>query len=302
MRIGWCDTRSSDAIMGGMPPAPRPPTQDQTIAALLESTNRSILPIRKTFVQQPDGKRYVGGPLHKFVANQDQHGLDQYLLFHAKASGGDWTVTLGAPVWARAMGRQANSTGLTAVSKAWNRIEGHGLIRRSRSGRKAQIQLLREDGSGANYTRPKTAADDRWFSLPYEYWHEHWHQKLSLPGKAMLLIALSLDDGFYLPFPKAEEWYSISRNTAQRGMSDLVGHGLIEKDEEWVEETLSDIGHRLVVKYTLLPPFGPHEDRRKKEAANRRAKAGAVRKTKRRVSTPTKRTRALAATKGAALN
>jgi hypothetical protein len=285
--------------MCGMPSPPPPPTQDQTIAALLETTNRSALPIRKTFVQQRKGEGYVGGPLHKLVASQDQHGFDQYLLLHARASGGDWSVTRGAPMWARAMGREANPTGLTAVSKAWARLEKHRLIRRSRSGRRARIELLREDGSGDSYTRPKTGADP-WFNLTYDYWLDHWHQQLTLPGKAMLLIALSLDDGFYLPFTRVDAWYSISRNTAQRGMSDLVDNGLIEKDEEWVEDALSDIGHRVVVRYTLRPPFGPQQDRRVRKPATRRAKARAATKLKQPATGTTKKTRARA-TKGAAL-
>jgi hypothetical protein len=95
-----------------MTTVPPPPSHADTIAALLEATKRSVLPLRRTFVQQRKGKGWVGGPLSRFVANQDEHGLDQYLLFHAKASGGDWIVTLGAPVWARALGRDANATGL----------------------------------------------------------------------------------------------------------------------------------------------------------------------------------------------
>jgi hypothetical protein len=259
-----------------MPAAPPPPTQDQTIEALLDATKRSRVPIRTTFVQQRlDSNRYVGGPLSELVKAQDHNALEQYLLLHAKASGGDYKVTLEAAVWARVMGRSANPTGLTAISKAWKRLEKHGLIRRSRRGRRAQVELLCEDGNGGTYTRP-TTKDDPWFHLPHEYWLDHWHQKLDLPGKAVLLIALSLKDDFVLPFPRADAWYSLSRNTLQRGMSELVKHGLIEADEEWVEEPLSAIGHRQVTHYTLQPPFGPHAVRKERAAATAKAVAKAA--------------------------
>ena len=115
------------------------------------------------------------------------------------------------------------------------------------------------------YTRP-TSADDLWLNLPYRYWLDEWNQKLTLPGKALLLIALSLDDGFYLPLQKAQPWYGISRNTAQRGIADLIEHGLLDKAEEWVEAPLSDIGHRLVARYTLKQPFGPLSARKPKRS------------------------------------
>lgn len=249
-------------MMGVMPALPPPPSQERTILALLESTGRDDVPVRKTFVQQEQSKgHYVGGPLSRLVSNQDEHGLDLYLLLHAKASGGDWTVTLGAAVWARALGREANGTGLTAVSKAWNRLEKLELIRRSRNGQRAQVELLREDGSGESYSRP-TTEDDRWLNLSHRYWLDGWHKRLTLPAKAMLLVSLSLRDGFVLPFPRVPEWYTISRNTAQRGMRELLDRGLLTKGERWVEEPLSDIGYRLEVRYTLQAPFGPHKARK----------------------------------------
>jgi len=64
------------------------------------------------------------------------------------------------------------------------------------------VVLRCEAGRGDPYTRPRTATDDRWFNLPYDYWPQGWREKLNLPGKAMLLIALSLTTNFpcfYLP-------------------------------------------------------------------------------------------------------
>lgn len=244
--------------MGGMSNPPPPPSQQATIETLLSTSRRELVPIRKTFVQQGESRNRTGGPLAKLVANQDVAGLDQYLLLHAKASDGDWSVSLDAAVWARAMGRNATPNGLTATSKTWNRLEKVGLITRSRSGRKAKITLLCEDGHGGEYTRPRTASDDRWLRLPYDYWRKKWYSRLSLPGKAMLLIALSLDDGFYLPFDKVEAWYGISRNSAQRGMAELNTNDLLSGSTHWESAPLSAIGHKQVINYTLRAPFGPH--------------------------------------------
>lgn len=243
-----------------MPSAPPPPSQQRTIAALLENTGREAVPIRRSFVQDASGSG--PGPLARFVSHHDERALDLYLAFHAKASGGDYDVALPAPAWARVLGLSATDNGLTAVSKAWKRLEDMELISRGRSGRRARVVLLKEDGQGDDYVRPLTADDDRWFNLAHEYWSDGWFQRLDLPAKAMLLISLSLKNGFRLPFERAETWYGISRKTAQSGMKSLVDHDLIDRVDFWEEEPLSDIGHRQVIEYTLKAPFGPHPQKR----------------------------------------
>ncbi len=164
---------------------------------------------------------------------------------------------MDAPAWARVMDRDPTPTGLSAVSKAWTRLVKLGLVERSRQGRKAKLILLCEDGSGEPYTRPRTPGDGQYLKLPHAYWLQDWYTNLDLAAKATLLIALSLADGFYLPFDRVEDWYGISRNTAQRGMATLVDKGLLERDERWEPEPLSAIGYRPVIHYTLRPPFGP---------------------------------------------
>ena len=61
------------------------------------------------------------------------------------------------------------------------------------------MTLLREDGSGESFEYSHRAGD-WWLQLPYAYWMEGHFLTLSLPAKAMLLIALSLPDGFRLPY------------------------------------------------------------------------------------------------------
>lgn len=93
--------------------------------------------------------------------------------------------------------------------------------------------------------------------IPLEYWREGWHEKLSMPAKAVLLIALSLDDGFLLPIEKAKDWYALSRDTVQRGLAELQDHQLLAKTVEFKPTPLTPLGYTEQRRYTLQPPFGP---------------------------------------------
>ncbi|MGH3898935.1 MAG: hypothetical protein ACRDTA_11940 [Pseudonocardiaceae bacterium] len=103
------------------------------------------------------------------------------------------------------------------------RLVDRNLIERSRTGRRADLALLREDGSGAKYERPLGETKfERWLQLPHAYWIEGHYTDLSLPAKVILLIALSLDDGFALPQDRAPQWYGISADSADGGLRELV--------------------------------------------------------------------------------
>lgn len=157
--------------------------------------------------------------------------LDLYLLLKAVASSEPYNSRRAAGVWARAL----RHTGVTAdersISKIWNRLEQLGLITRFRHGRLADITLLREDGSGAGHVHP-SKENHPYLQLPVAYWlddEEGWCRALKLPGKAVLLIALSLSPGFVLPVEKAPAWYGISADTAQRGIAELVRRGALNR-------------------------------------------------------------------------
>ena len=57
------------------------------------------------------------------------------------------------------------------------------------------------------------AKDDAWFTLPHSYFLKGYDQSLSLPAKAMLLVALHLKDDAWLPSEYANEWFGISPTT-----------------------------------------------------------------------------------------
>ncbi len=97
-----------------------------------------------------------------------------------------------------------------------------------------------------------------YFKLPYEYWRQGWHQELTLPAKAMLLVALSHGDGFTLPYNKLAEWYGISATSGQRGLAELRNRGLLHRERHRRRDPESPVGFADVYHYQLLPPFGPN--------------------------------------------
>jgi hypothetical protein len=135
------------------------------------------------------------------------------------------------------------------------RLEDRKLVRRERSGRLSVVTLLREDGSGEEYERPPVTPDDTWFNLPYAYWLDEHHRTLSMPAKVMLLIALSLPAGFYLPYERAKPWYGISADSAGRGFRELAKAGLLVSAPQWVKNNRSHTGWIEQRHYTLTAPY-----------------------------------------------
>jgi hypothetical protein len=245
-----------------------------TRRALLERSGRPGVPIRKVFVQTPRklaaDQTKLAGPLSEFVRRGDLRGLHAYLMILAATSSGasadGWSTTLPIMVWARAFGTTASAeraAAATAVSKILHRLEGRRLIERRRSGRERRVRvtLLREDASGEPYTRPlgKSLAD-RFLTLSHAFWLDGWHDKLKLPGLAMLLVALN-ETGtkkpvFQLPAEHTPKWYGWSADTTERGLAELRDHGLLNSVTRIRKEPLSASGYGRINDYYLLPPFG----------------------------------------------
>lgn len=104
-----------------------------------------------------------------------------------------------------------------------------------------------------SYAHPGKAKGDRYFKLPFGYWDhdEPWCSVLSLPGKAMLLISLSLQPGFALPAERAPAWYGFSADTAQRGLAQLMKHGLLTRKWHRRKAPLIAAGYTYRAEYTL---------------------------------------------------
>lgn len=257
------------APVSGVPPIV---THEQTVGDLLAQSGRGMLPLRKQFVQQPRGSATRPGPLSGFVHDHDERALDLYLFVHALASSDPWTCTYPSETWARVLDLSStceSSSARAGVSKALRRLRDRELITRARDKRRAVVGLLREDGSGDPYTRPVTAADGTWLNLPYAYWREGHHKTLGLPGKAMLLVALSLPEPFVLPQERMPEWYGISADTAGRGLKELRQLQVLSTRTEYLVDHRSPTGYREVQHLTLT---GAYSAAARKRAASRRAR------------------------------
>lgn len=232
-------------------------TREETVAALLRRSRRKgdAVPIRRAFLQQRLHRRPQAGPLAMLVKSRDERALDLYLLFHAVASAEPWDVSLPSGVWARSLGLGTSKAAQSAVSKAWARLEKHGLIRRQRRRRLASITLLVEDGSGEPYRHP--AGTEPYLKVPYSYWlsDEAWYQTLPLAAKAMLLVALSQPPEFVLPVEKVRTWYGISPGTARRGLRELRNAEVLTARKEFKKAPLAPQGYTAQNVYALRPPF-----------------------------------------------
>ena len=239
-------------------------TSLETKEELLRKSQRRSkeVPIRKTFVQRGTRTSPKPGLLATFVRNHDELGLDLFLAVHAVASAEPYAVIQPAATMARAMGPRRIA--VPTISKAWSRLEGLKLIKRGqRSGRLATVFVLRDDGSGDPYSHPGAVGSrEPYFKLNFAYWLDGLDETLSLPAKAVLLIALSLKDGFYLPYEKAKPWYGISAETAESGLRELEKRKVIEHVKKYKKAPLAPLGYTQDRLYYLRPPFG---SRRKAE-------------------------------------
>jgi hypothetical protein len=232
--------------------------KEKTVDALLTGAKRDHLPLAHSFLQRKTrGGKRSPGVLSEFVRTGAERPLAQYMLVHAVASGNDFGVARDSKVWARAMGLDFTlPASRTAVSKNWAWLERHKLIRRERRGRLSKVILLRDDGSGRTYKHPRKVGEP-YLRLPYVYWREGWDTRLDLPSVAILLIALSLGDGFILPHRQVSQWYGISSSTLSNGVAGLERHGLLEVRRHKKEAPLAPEGYTWENAYTLQPPFGP---------------------------------------------
>lgn len=242
---------------------PPPPSQLDTLAELLGSSRRDFVPIRKTFTQlRTEAGDPLPGALAAIVGRGVASALDQYLLLHARAAGRpdgadiNYDVGLSARVWARLLGLAEDESGRRTVGRNWGALVDLKLVNTRRVGRQITATLLREDGSGEPYTRPKTKTDP-YLKIPYAFWLDGHAKKLKLPGMALAVIACSLADWFPLPFDKGPAWYGIGSSTVERGLRELRRADLLDQHYTWRQTSLSDTGWTKDMRYRLRPPLGP---------------------------------------------
>lgn len=253
-------------IMNELPTA----TRQETLETFLKDAKRTALPLRNTFVQKGTQRRPRPGPLADIVRSGSDRILELYLIAHAIAAKRPFNVARDARVWGRMVGMPETASTSSSVSKAWRWLEEHDLVLVGRAGRLADVTILRDDGSGKKYTHPSKTGE-RYFKLPFDYWFDGWNERLSVPAKAMLLVALSLQDDFPLPGAKAAPWYGISEATAERGLRELRRADVLNSRFEYKVAPRAPSGRTRQRYYTLRPPFGP-KGRRSASAGTARSR------------------------------
>lgn len=214
----------------------RPLTPIEALTSLLTSAKREYCPLGNSFVQRPRGSADRSSTLALFVRNRQERALDAILTTYAlqPVLSEDDPLPLGA--WANILSTR-KPCGITTVSKTFRVLEEMKLVTRTRQGNKTIITPLREDGSGAPWSKPgllqpeSPNESDGYFTVPHEYWTEGYIDRLRLPGKAMLLIMLKETQGkppFEMAVERAQQWYGISERTAERGYAELNAEKLLD--------------------------------------------------------------------------
>ena len=257
-------------VASGSDPTPGDPTATPlvTLEALARQAGRGFTPIRNGFVQRRlrTGK-FVGSTLGQLVHERRRRALLAYLLLLMASQFLDKSsAPLEAKVWARALSPRSPEPAWpdAAMTPIWAMLDAGPprLITKERQARRVKITPRKESGRG-EYTRPRPDQNpsdegELYFALPDAFWLEDWHNKLSLPGVAVLLILLAgtvTRDETWLSPERAPEWYGISEKTMRNGLEDLRRHGLLDSREEWVTAALSGIGKTKKVHYRLHDPF-----------------------------------------------
>jgi len=250
-------TRTSTKSPSSAPVLPRPERED-LLKLMLEKTARGGVPIRRAFLQTTKSHAGTrGSALAELVRTRDESALDAYLLIHAMASSSDpYRTWFPASTWARVTDLDAYA-GEEAAKARWSKVVSKlvklNLVKRERSGNKMNYWLLHENGTGEDYKRPTALAHGSWFSIPHLYWTEGHDQLLTLPEKAMLLIALDQPDASRLPYDQMPAWYGVSASTAERGLTGLLTRGnYIDMSSEWKVEPKSPTGWTEIRRYTTI--------------------------------------------------
>ncbi|WP_415940320.1 hypothetical protein [Streptomyces sp. 039-1] len=192
------------------------------------------------------------------------HALELLLLVYAVTTRGDFGVTERSQLWARAAGiyMWPDKGASVAVSRQWEHLEKLGLIERRQHGRLKRIVKRHEIGQvgnmTANYTVPTGTKSDVYFRVPFTYSREDWHRKLNMPGKAVLMAAMSRrKETFTLPQDtRGARALGLSRHTMARGIEELLKHDLLVKmGPAEVVDGRAMRGFEWVLTYQLAKPF-----------------------------------------------
>jgi hypothetical protein len=207
------------------------------------SKRRLHPPVRKLFAASVDPS--APAPLAQLVSARGRGGavpLKLYLALLWRCSAAPYDTDISARRWATLLSLpDPNDKGARRVTEALRTLERLKLVQVTRvRGESSNIKLLREDGSGSEYSLPSTAYSKAaaskkpthlYFKVPATLWTKGHIQQMSAPALAMLLAVLAEEgeDG-------REVWwstelfparYSIAPATRAKGTAELVARGLL---------------------------------------------------------------------------
>lgn len=226
---------------------------------LLADTHRGFAKMRKVGIQRPKAEKHRPSMLPFFVRGSSERALDAWLLLLALEPVLGPDDPLPMATWARLLGI-ARPCSETSASRAFAMLVSLKLADRRLEHRRSVLAPLLEDGSGHPYFRPGSAPESGpgYFTIPHEYWTDGYADRLRLPGKVALLIALaetSLTPTFEVPTTRADEWYGISERTLERGYQELSDEKLLLVHGQRVKAKRSKVGFTTIYHRALIGPF-----------------------------------------------
>lgn len=222
----------------------------------LAAVRRMAVPLRVAFLHAPNA---LGGPgpLARIVRQRRSTALDLLLFAHTIwPLAGYEAIEAPASDWARALGLEKRPGNRAMISRSWSWLEDQRLIVSMQRGRTRAIMLLREDGSGRPWQHP---ADEKepYLQLSPAYWRGGFARDLSLPAKAVFLVAVSLqrqDTPFFeLPIARGAAWYGLSPRTVRLGLRELHRQRLLRIWTERRPSEQSPTGYTFDRRYCMNP-------------------------------------------------
>jgi hypothetical protein len=219
----------------------------EVAAALSERAQRGSVPLRAGFIESPSP--LVIPPLASLMRGGRGGEVKVKVLLSIlwTATAAPYSVRRGARVWASLIGLpDPEGKGAARVNDALRTLTKENYLKSDRrTGKTAELTLLSELKTGADYSHPGEAwaavkgADpkirrrtQRYVNLPVSLWTSGWIAALSGPGLAMLLILMSsargrkLENLWFTP-QVASDRYALSETTRARGIEELQRYGLV---------------------------------------------------------------------------
>jgi hypothetical protein len=220
----------------------------------LTELTRGATPLRVAFLHPPVA-RGGPGPLADFVRKRRAAALDLLLFAHTVWPLRDaGFIRASSSAWGAAIGLADPASSRALISRSWDWLEKSRLVQTTKVGKFRAVEILREDGSGMPWMGAFEEVEP-FFHLPLAYWTGGFSRDLNLPGKALLLIGLSLQTQkrsyFELPVERGAAWYGLTPRSVQTGLQELRDLGLLRT---WVHKrssTRSPVGYTYDRRHAL---------------------------------------------------